>query len=629
MAQQLKTFADIQAAVREELKVSATDSSTVARIKRDINIVYSEVINSNRWWWLQQNVSLQVPQMYQTGTCTVYHNQNKVTFSQPIGGKKQGYFISITGDKEIYEIESHSPGDAFVKITKRYIGASVQNVSFKIWTDRIPLPTNCKETIEVTTTLGRAPLENLGRQEYLRLQSMLPLRQGVPEVYTTGDFNEPFPTTAISALPNLITRTSSGIIKTLLFDDALPNTLTVGQKIKVSKANQAGFNGEVMIAAISQTNVARDTLVYTGTEDFTEVATPDADLTIAAIATTTNSARYRALFVYPAITDTRVGLQVEYQKAAPAMDADDDEPIIPIDDRIVLLYGALHRAWSRERNPEEAVRNVTLYKEKLARMAGQIQDSLDKPLLRPSKLYLGAKRASLRHRRFNFAMDGFLGAIQANTSGGSPVAVLGTPDTVAIFNSDGELEGSSVVSTTELNYLDGASSNIQAQIDAISGGLGSLSIVDSQVNAAAAIQRSKLANGSANKVVVNNGSGVMTDSSVTDTELTFLSGVIPLTSLSIPNNQAAPAPLFTIPVANTYCFILYSILRQGINVEGGTMLLLNDGTSADLTIDSAVLGATGIALSADVSGGNVRVLATSTNTGFTAAFKYAVIKWAA
>lgn len=629
MVQQLKTFGDICAAVREELKISATDATTVARIKRDVNIVYSEVINNSRWWWLQQSTALQVPQMYQTGTCTVYHNQNKITFSQPIGSKKENYYISIAGDTEIYQIESHTPGDNFVKITKRFIGSSVQSASFKIWTDRIPLPTNCKETIEVTTTVGRAPLENLGLQEFRRLQSMLPLRQGVPEVYTTGDFNEPFPTTVIAGLPSLINRTSSGIIKTLIFNAALPASMINGQKLRVSKANQAGFNGDVMVASITQTNISRDTLIYTGTEDFTEVSTPDADLTITAIATTTNSARYRALYVYPAISDKRVGLQVDYQKAAPAMENDDDEPIIPIDDRMVLLYGALHRAWSRERNPEEAARNESLYGTKVSRMMGQIQDSLDKPLLRPSRLYLGAKRASLRHRRFNFALDGFLGALQSNTSGGSPVAVLGTPDTVAIFNSDGELEGSSVVSTSELNYLDGASSNIQAQITAINAYLAALQIVDAQVDPAAAIQRSKLANGTANKVVINNGSGVMTDSSISDTELTFLSGVIPLTSLSIPNNQAAPAPLFTIPVVNSYCFILYSILRQGINVEGGTMLLLNDGSNADLTIDSAVLGATGISLTADVSGGNVRVLATSTNTGFVAAFKYAVIKWAA
>lgn len=71
------------------------------------------------------------------------------------------------------------------------------------------------------------------------------------------------------------------------------------------------------------------------------------------------------------------------------------------------------------------------------------------------------------------------------------------------------------------------------------------SIVDADINASAAIARSKIANGTANRLVTNNGSGVMTDaaaitanralisdangipthSSVTSTELAFVSGV--------------------------------------------------------------------------------------------------------
>lgn len=208
------------------------------------------------------------------------------------------------------------------------------------------------------------------------------------------------------------------------------------------------------------------------------------------------------------------------------------------------------------------------------------------------------------------------------------MAVLGTPNTVAIYDANGNLS-SAVVTVQELNYLSGASSNIQAQINSINTALSTLSIVDSQVNAAAAIQRSKLAAGAAGVVVINDGSGVMTDSTVTSTSLSFLQGAIPLTSAAIPNNQASPLPVIQIPLANSFCFILYSIQRQGIQIEGGTMLLLNDGTNADLTIDSAQTAATGISLTADVNGGNVRVLATSTNTGFVATLKYAVLKWAA
>lgn len=627
MAQQLKTFADIVAAIREELKVSATDAVTVARIKRDVNIIYSETINTARWWWLQQQANLQVPATLSTGTCDVYHNSSKVVFSIPIGSKKENFYFSVEGTNEIYIVESHEAGEQSIKLSRRYIGPSAQGVGYKIWFDRIPLPTNCKETVEVITSIGRTPLENLGLQEYRRLTSMLPKRVGLPEAYYTGDFTEPFQTAAISGMPDLIYRISDGIVKTLVFESALPATIMSGAKLKISRSDQPGFNGEVTVASVSTTNVANDTFLYTGSEDFAEVASPDHNLVVKAIVTTTNSARYRSLFCYPSITNSRVGLTVDYQKATPPLDLDTDEPIIPIDDRIVLLYGALQRAWTRERNPEEAAKNNALYKEKVARMAGQIQDTLDKPLLRPSRLYLNAKRQSLRTRRFNFNASGF-GQGQTVSAGGDSMSVLGTPDTVAIFDSNGELMGSTVVDVTELNYLDGASSNIQAQINAISTNLAG-NIVNSQISASAAIARSKLASGSANAVVINNGSGVMTDSSVTSTELSFLSGVIPLTTVSIPDGQAVAAPAILIPVANTFCFIIFSLQRGSANVEGGTIVLINDGASADITIDSGALGANGTTLTADVSGGNVRILAATTLTGTAVSLKYAVIKWAA
>src|SRR3990167_3417005 len=52
------------------------------------------------------------------------------------------------------------------------------------------------------------------------------------------------------------------------------------------------------------------------------------------------------------------------------------------------------------------------------------------------------------------------------------------------------------------------------------------SIVDADVNSAAAITRSKLASGTASRVLVNDGSGVMSESATIDsTELGFLDGV--------------------------------------------------------------------------------------------------------
>lgn len=628
-AYQLRTFKDIVDAVREELKVQSSDTVGVNRIKRDVNMVYSEIISSKNWWWLIESTTIKVPAYYNKGTAFVLHNQSSVTVSQAIGASKKGYYFSVEGDTTLYKIESHTAGSATFKLSEKYIGASSNSVGYKIWTDNIPLPTNCKATVEVVSNATRQPLEGLGHQDWRRLSSGQPKRVGVPEAYYTSDFVDPFPTSTIISLPALLTRKSDGVVKTLVFASALPASIISGTQIKVSKADEPSYNGTNFIASVSTTNVANDTLIYTGKEEHTELALPDSNLLVELQASTKNRARYRSLFLYPALLQTDTLLHVDYQKQVAALDVDADEPIIPADDRIVLVYAALHRAWSRERNPEEAQRNLVLYKDKLASMAGQIQDSLDKPIFKPSRLYLSAKRNTFRSRRFNLALDTFFESTGAGATGGTTVAVLGTPNTVAIFNNDGELEGSSVVSTTELNYLDGATSSIQTQINSINAYLATAFVTNALVSNSAAIARSKLASGTADLVLVNNGSGVMSESAITATELSFLSGVTPLTTVALADNQVAAADALTIPVANTYCFILYSIKRGAANVEGGMMVLLNDGTSADLTIDSGLIGTTGVTLTADVSGANVRVRYTSTATGVAPSLKYAVIKWAA
>lgn len=626
---QLKTFSDIVNAVREELKVQSTDTVAVNRLRRDINMVYSEIISAKNWWWLIESTTLKVPAYYSTGTAFVINNQSSVILSQTIGASKAGYYFAMEGDNTLYRIESHAAGSSLLKLSETFFGASNSAVGFKIWTDNIPLPTNCKATTNVISNITRQPLENLGHHDWRRLSSSQPKRVGAPEAYYTSDFVDPIPTTVIANLPSLLSRKSDGVLKTLVYSAALPASFITGVQIRVSRADEPSYNGTNFIAQLATTNIANDTLIYAGKEEHTELALPDPNLLVEFSASTKNRTRYRTMFLYPSLNQFNSLIHVDYQKQVSPLNEDLDEPIIPVDDRIILVYAALHRAWSRERNPEEAQRNLVLYKDKLASMAGQIQDSLDKPLLKPSRLYLSAKRNTFRSRRFNLSLDTFFESTGAGSTGGSIVAVLGTPNTVGIFNNDGELEGSSVISTTELNYLDNASSNIQGQIDTVNSYLATAFITNALVSPAAAIARSKLASGSANAVVINNGSGVMTDSSITSTELSFLSGVTPLTSVTLNDNQVAAATAFTIPLTNSFCFILYSIKRGSANIEGGTMVLLNDGSGADLTIDSGLIGATGVTLTADVNGSDVRLRYTSTSTGTAPSLKYSVIKWVA
>lgn len=620
----LQNLGDIKNALREELKISASETESMRRLTRDIQIVYREVVAFHRWWWLQETKTVVLPSLWNQGTCRVLKGSSTVEFSTPPGGMRKGQFFSVDSTSQIYVIESHVPGSTTVKLSDVYIGQTQLAAGYKIWTESVALPTNCKETVEVRDMFSSTPLENVSLQEFRRLMNANPKLEGSPRYYYTSDFTDPFPTLEIEDLPAVTERQSDGIVKRIVFADELPESLIPGKALMVSGAGEPSYNGEIYIASIGTTRVANDTIIYTGKTDLRETIAPETEAVVQALDTNHSRARYRQLHYYPSISRSKCLLHIDFSHETPVLENDSDEPIIPVDDRVVLLYGALQRAWTRERNPEEAAKNFGLYQQKLARMVGQLQDTLEKALIRPSRIYLSAKRSSLRRRRFSvpFSGTGSSGADMAND-------IIGLPNSVAIFNADGVLEGSAAIDVTELGYLDGATSNLQGQISAISAALSGLSITDAQVNAAAAIARSKLASGVANAVAVNDGSGVLSDSSILASELSFLAGAQGLTSATLVDGTASPTSILTVPKTNSFTWIFYSIKRGTSNIEGGYILILNDGTSANIAIASSNMGTTGADFTADVSGANVRLLYTLSTTGVDATLKYEVIKWAA
>jgi hypothetical protein len=457
-AYQLKTFADIVAAVREELQIQSSDTTAINRIKRDINMVYAEVVGENRWWWLQGKASIQLPAYISSGTAEVTTGSSLATLTTALGGDKRGYYFAVDGYNEIYTIESNS--GSTVRLNAQFTGVTNGSASYKVWTDKLPLPTDCKETIEITHDNRSVPLDGVGLQEFRRIRGPAPRAEGRPSYYHTGDFVDPIATADVAAMPALSTRASSGVVKTLVFSAGVPSTLVAGTRLRITGSEKASYNGDISVASVSTTAVTNDTLVYVGILDEEESATADTTLTVQLIDTETELQRYRELLVYPAIYSSRVTLHVDYVKEATALEDDADEPAMPLEDRSVILYGVLHRAWSKARNPEESSRNFGLYQSKLTKMQGKLQDSFDKPRLSPSKLYVGAKRSPSRTRSF--------GSSQVPAGGGQSGAVVtGTPNTVATFNASGEMEGSTSVSTTELGYLDGVTGAVQTQIDAL------------------------------------------------------------------------------------------------------------------------------------------------------------------
>lgn len=127
------------------------------------------------------------------------------------------------------------------------------------------------------------------------------------------------------------------------------------------------------------------------------------------------SDRYRQLKLYPGIYNKPVTITVDYIKQVNALDDLGDEPAMPLEDRIVLKYGALKIAWRSVMNDiTNAQISSQEFENKLQRMAGRIEDTHDKPKIQPDAFYVRKRRAG-RYRVSGYAAD--LGGSGGSTYG--------------------------------------------------------------------------------------------------------------------------------------------------------------------------------------------------------------------
>jgi len=398
--QELRSFLDIYSAVLEEVKIQSGDTTTVNRIKRDINMVYlNEVIAKEEWDWLRKEVDITAPAVFTTGTSAVTQGSKTVTLSSAPTTSKKGFLFNVSGQREVYKIAQHVASATKVTLEANYVGSTATASSHSIWNNRLPLPSDCRETADVWEDVKNVALQGVGKRKFREFYLVNPVEQGLPRVYSMDDYVDPDPYLAIGSLPSLSTRASAGLIKTLIYASTVAALVSVGDRIEVSLSGNSTYNGNFVIASVATT-----TITYTALEQLTESATADGTLLMQALSQEINVERYRELLIHPAVdTDARL-LHVTYIKEARALNLDADEPLMPIEDRMVLVYGGLVKAWSRERNAAEAQRNAALFVNKLGSMRGKLSDSTDLPMLQVSKTYLQVKR-NLRRRVRDFLRD--------------------------------------------------------------------------------------------------------------------------------------------------------------------------------------------------------------------------------
>jgi hypothetical protein len=647
MAFKLLDFQDIYTAVMAELKVPLTDTTTLERIKRDINMTYiHEVVPYRRWWWLRGNTRV-VHKAPNRVSASVNPDSTAVTLSSApdVGlGSFAGKVFSTDGFNEVYEIASHTAGSTSLTLTSAYQGQAAVEKSSIIWEQFINLPTDCRETFEVWHDRMAKPLQGVGIQEYRRISS-------------TGVKSEAYP-------------------------------------------------------------------VYYSTTDHVAPSSPESE-----------TDRYRVMFLHPAISPNseNVTINIDYIKETADLDDDSDEPVIPREDRIVLVYGALAKAWSRERNEEAAGRSYTQFQNKLAKMAGDVEDSMDTPMFSPSSRYLAAKRSSgLRRYRGDLYSTGSFGqasgaslptylkdvtiegailtdnmtvnsgitidgrdisadgaGLDAHIAASSGVHgvtgdVLGTSDAQTIINKDidsdnntitnivnADIKATAAIARTKIamgaaNYVlinnaSGVFSEEQYLSKARGGAAADMSsvtfpssgtlvtedgthtltnkgidsdtntitnIVNADIKAAAGINVNKLEALTADRAAEIDSSGFLKSSAITADELAYLDDVVKLTTVTLTDNTTDGVAI-ALDDANTSVIIEYSASRGATNLEVGHIYMTHDGSNVDVSPVGADLGTTGLTFSGDLDSGNVRLLYTTTSTGTDVTFKYKLHKWAA
>jgi hypothetical protein len=358
----------------------------------------------------------------------------------------------------------------------------------------------------------------------------------------------------------------------------------------------------------------------------------------------TESDRYRTIKIYPSIYPNSTTLHINYTKEVSPLEDDGDEPAMPLEDRIVLVYGALSRAWARNRNPEEAARNQAMFENKLARMAGRTEDTFDKPTITPDSNYMMRKRGPRVGRirgdgsltgGSSYTIPSYLAGTTINgaTITGNVTVSAGITIDGRDLSVDGTAMDAHIAATTGVHGATGSvvgTSDTQTltnkTIDADSNTITNIENAD--IKSGAAISLSKLASLDTSIVAITNGSGVLASSAITATELTYLDDVAALTSVVLTDNTTNGTAV-TLTATWTVAVLSYSVVRGAANLDAGHIYLINDGTNVNVAVAGASLGTTGVTFNGTISGSDVLLRYTTTSTGSDAALKYKLHKWSA
>src|SRR5690606_20138969 len=112
----------------------SSDTVTRNRIKRDINMIYlNEVVPYAQFKWLRGFVDVVLKARIAAGTAEVTQHSRTVTLTVAPAYSVKGYWFSIEGRSERYQIAQHEPNSTTITLETAYTGNTVSGQGYVIW----------------------------------------------------------------------------------------------------------------------------------------------------------------------------------------------------------------------------------------------------------------------------------------------------------------------------------------------------------------------------------------------------------------------------------------------------------------------------------------------------------------
>lgn len=156
--------------VAGQLGVDYTNTDTLTRLKRWVNMSYQDVVGAFEWSWLKDRESVTMASDYTTGTAAVAVGGTTVTFSAAIAVSRTGWYIQFTDSKNWYKITAHTAATDTATIDPAFCETTALTVStFIIRKYYYSLSSSCEYAEDCRQAVTNLPVPIINARDYDRV----------------------------------------------------------------------------------------------------------------------------------------------------------------------------------------------------------------------------------------------------------------------------------------------------------------------------------------------------------------------------------------------------------------------------------------------------------------------------